>query len=257
MSVDIMLPVVSIQTSPAGPSPGGADADNVIWQTCWQAPRRRRRTLMRLIHAIARRLTRLPVTLFHAMSLADTYMSMARPTVYRTHLSLYACTFVWISSKYHEDAIDLKRFRPFLFEAVSTRNMQNLEALVLQQIDWRIGFDEGMTLIDSVHASLALPRRMVPVVSRVFMWYYIEIKEARICISEIVALCVLVGASAYNELQEDLPIDMDEVLLATAAFVGVNGARLAARYNRSAVAEFVEPWARNEVGVHVAQAAPP
>ena len=232
-----------------------ADSLTPEQQTCWQAPRRRRRTLMRLIHEIARKLTRLPATMFHAMALADTFMSAAQPVIYRTNLSLYACTFVWISSKYNEDGIDVKKFSPFLPMPKYKSDMRKLEALVLHEIDWRLGFDEGMSLIDEVHERLAFPRRMVSVVTRVFMWYYIEVQRDVICVSEVVALCVMVGANAYNELREEAALDIDEVLAATAAVVGVSCAKLGGRYNRSAVAEFVEPWARNEVGIRVVEAA--
>ena len=189
------------------------------------------------------------------MSLADTYMSSAQPVIYRTNLLLYACTFVWISSKYNEEGIDVKKFNAFLPMPMYKRDMRKLEALVLHEIDWRLGFDEGMSLIDEVHERLAFPRRMVSVVGRVFMWYYIEVQRDVICVSEIVALCVMVGVNAYNELHEGAALDINEVLAATAAVVGVSCARLGGRYNRSAVAEFVEPWARNEIGIRVVEAA--
>ena len=141
-----------------------------------------RQRLMRHIYNVAQRLTRLPVTGFHALALADNYLAATPVQPKSSSLRLYACTFVWLSNKFHEeDTIRVAAFVDFApGYAVLEERLVVLEARVLRRLQWRLNVLDAYSAIEVLAENRPVSRDAVQAASRLVLARYTDRHEVHL-----------------------------------------------------------------------------
>lgn len=147
---------------------------------------------MRHIDNIAKRLTRLRVTRFHALALADAYLAAAPRVPKTTALRFYACTFVWISSKFLENAIlvdDLGEFAHGTGDLLKQR-LVALEARVLQRVQWQLNVCDACTVVELLVEDRNVQPAVVDQATAAILERYINHTETHLDVRTVARTCL-------------------------------------------------------------------